>query len=861
MIGQTISHYTILEKLGEGGMGVVYKAQDTRLNRTVALKFLPRELTRDHEAKQRFVLEAQAASALQHNNICSIHDIDASGDGQTFIVMDCYEGETLKQKIGHGPLKIDDAVDLAVQVAQGLQKAHSHNIAHRDVKPANVIITNDGVAKILDFGIAKLAGQTLLTKAGATVGTLPYMSPEQARGDKVDQRTDIWSLGAVLYEMVTGQLPFKSEYHDAVVYSILNESPQPVTGLRTGVPLALERLIEKCLEKKASDRYQHMDELMVDLRKVILKTATQIGPPRRRLKPLWIAVPIALLSFIGLYFLLFQKTEVRGKSIAVLPFQNLSAEGPHAYFADGLHDELLTQLSKVAALTVISRTSVMGYANTKTSLRQIASELGVKNVVEGSVQVVGDRLRVNVQLIDAATDAPLWAEHYDRTMEDAFAVQSNIAQHVVEAVGAALSGTERQGLAAAPTANAEAYRLYLQGREYLLRPGFVRQNLESAQQLFERALSLDSAFALAHAALSQVHGFIYWWRYDPLPARATIQREEAEAALRIAPELPQGHVAMGLAHYYGRRDYQKALEEFAFALKGMPNDAETWANVGAVQRRLGNWKEAIAMFEKAMRLNPRDANLFYNSGGMAYFVMHRYAEAVRSFDHALSLAPDLHVAAVRKGRAYFLWQGQLDTLRATLSRVPWGADLGTLGTRADEHVELLYWERQADSLLQFIRMTPVTVFKGQIFFLPAPLYTAWAHELRGEHLAARTAFHSALAFLDSVIKKLPDDWRVHAARGLALAGLTRRDEALHETSWLQQSVVYHEDAVWGPILAEYRARILAQVGEAGSALDEIEKLLAEPSHFSVYKMRLDPLWDPIRGESRFKALAAKYIEH
>ncbi len=869
MIGQTISHYKILEKLGEGGMGVVYKAHDIKLDRLVALKFLPPHLASDEQDRRRFIHEAKAASSLDHPNICNVHEIDETPDGQIFIVMAIYEGAPLNKKIEKGPLKIDEALDVVIQAGEGLQAAHEKGIVHRDVKSSNMMMTDKGRAVIMDFGLARTGGATKLTKTGSTLGTVPYMSPEQARGEKVDHRTDIWSLGVVLYEMVAGRLPFQSAYSEAIVYSILNEEPPPLTSVRSDVPMELERIVKKTMQKSVADRYQHVDEMLTDLKTLkkdlesgVAKEFPEKAPPRRKHVALYVGVSaLALILVVG-GLLLFrgEKRPTSISSIAVLPFQNLSAEGPHAYFAGGLHDELLTQLSKVAALTVISRTSVMGYAGTRTPLRQIASELGVGSVVEGSVQVVGNRLRVNVQLIDAATDAHLWAERYDRTLDDAFAVQSDIAQQIVGAVGAALSRTERQGLAAAPTANAEAYRLYLQGREYYLRPGYVRQNFEAAQQLYERALALDSGFALAHAALSQVHGFIYWWRYDPLPARATLQREQAEAALRLAPELPQAHVAMGLVHYYGRRDYHKALEEFAIALKGLPNDAETWTNVGAVHRRLGNWKEAIVTYERAIRLDPRDANLFYNSGGMAYFVMHRYAEAVRSFDRALSLAPDLHVADVRKGRAYFLWQGQLDTLRAALSRVPWDAGLGTLGTRAAEHVELLFWERQPDSLLRFLRMTRLAVFEGQIFFLPTSLYAAWAQQLRGDRPAARAAFESARVLLDSVMKQLPDDWRLHAAHGLALAGLARRSKALDEARWLQQSIVYREDAVWGPILGEYRARILAQAGEAEGALDEIERLLAEPSHFSVHKMRLDPLWDPIREQPRFKALLAKYAE-
>jgi serine/threonine-protein kinase len=430
-------------------------------------------------------------------------------------------------------------------------------------------------------------------------------------------------------------------------------------------------------------------------------------------------------------------------------------------------------------------------------------------------------------------------------------------KRIVAAVGAALTSTQRQGLAGAPTANAEAYRLYLQGREYFTRPGYLRPNYEIAQQLFARALALDPNFALAHAALSEVHGGMYWFRYDPSAARAARQREKAETALRLAPELPQAHFAMGLAHYWGRRDYRRALDEFAIAIEGLPNDARLWAFIGYVHRRLGNWNEVLAALEKATQLDPRDANLFGDLGE-TYHVMHRYSEAVGAFDRALSLAPDFHSAAVQRGWTYVLWQGQLDTLRAVLSRVPTDAAMGVLGTRAAQHVQLLQWDRQADSLLQVLRRARVSVFEWQYFFLPNSLYAAWAHQLRGDRPAMRAAFNVARIFLDSVITQLPDDRRVHAARGLALAGLGRRAEALREARWLQQSPVYREDAFDGPMLAEDRARILAQVGEADAALDEIERLLAGSSWVSVHTLRLDPRWDPIREHPRFKALLTKY---
>jgi serine/threonine-protein kinase len=462
-----------------------------------------------------------------------------------------------------------------------------------------------------------------------------------------------------------------------------------------------------------------------------------------------------------------------------------------------------------------------------------------------------------VQLIDAATDQHLWAEHYDRSLDDAFAIQSDVAQQIVAAVGTTLTSAEQGRLTAAPTANPEAYRLYLQGREYAARPGVLRQDLETAQQLCEGALRLDPDFALAHALLSEVHGGIYWYRYDPSATRAARQREEAETAVRLAPGLPQAHAAMGLAHYWGRRDYRRALDEFTIALKGLPNDAWLVYLAGVIERRLGNWKEVFAAFEKATQLDPRNAQFFYEGGG-TYEYVHRYAEAVRAYDRALSLAPDLHGAAVSRGWAYVRWQGQLDTLRTVLGRIPRDADLGDMGSAAAQRVALLLWERNADGLLRELQGSRVPVFASQGSFLPSALYAGRAHQMRGDHAAARAAFDSARTFLGSVSRELADDWRVHAARGLALAGLGHRDEALRSATWLQQSEVYRKDAYGGTSVAEYRARILAQAGDADAALDEIERLLAGPSWLTVHTLRLDPGWDPIRQHPRFKALLVKY---
>ena len=857
--------YRLERELGHGGMATVYLAQDLKHDRAVALKVLKPELAHAL-GPERFLREIQVTAQLDHPHILPLLDSGDAG-GFLYYVMPYVQGETLRTRLTREKqLPLDDALQIAAEVADALNYAHGQGIVHRDIKPENLLLAGRHV-RVADFGIARAvtaAGGDSLTATGVAIGTPVYMSPEQAGGSKdVDGRSDLYSLGCVLYEMLAGHPPFTGgTAHEILARHSMDAVPS-LAAARPTVPEGLERAIATALAKVPADRFSTAAQFADALARRGSSATVGAARSSRRVARLAVIAVAGMVTVGGAILMLRPSPKAPGyarTAIAVLPFQNLSAQGPHAYFAGGLHDELLTQLSKVAALKVISRTSVMGYESTKTPLRQIASELGVGSVVEGSVQIEGSRLRVNVQLIDAATDAPVWAERYDRTLDDAFAIQSDVAQRIVAAVGAALSDAEQQRLAAVPTANAEAYRLYLQGREYLIRPGFLRRNEEIAQQLFETALARDPGFALAHAALSEVHGRMFWFRYDPSPARAARQRAEAEAALRLAPELPQAHVAMGLAHFWGRRDYRRALEEFRVALKGLPNDARVWQLIGTVHRRLGNWDEVLAAFEKATQLNPRDAQLFFGFGGYTYQLMHRYADAVRAYNRALTLVPDLYDAALAKGWTYVRWEGQLDTLRAALSQVPTAAELGPRGTRAALYVQLLHWERNADSLLQVLTMARAPVFEGQDFLLPSSLYAAWAHRLHGDRPAARAAFDSARVLLDSVLRELPDDWRVHAARGLALAGLGRRDETLQETRWLQQSVVYREDALQGPQVAEDRARILAQAGEVEAALDEIERLLAGPSWLSVHTLRLDPLWDPIRDHPRFKALLAKYAE-
>jgi TolB-like protein len=545
-------------------------------------------------------------------------------------------------------------------------------------------------------------------------------------------------------------------------------------------------------------------------------------------------------------------------SIAVLPFDNLSPDPEDAFFAGGLHDELLTQLFKVAGLKVISRTSVMEYATRARNLREIAGILGVRNILEGTVTVLGDRLRVNVQLIDAKSDQHIWAHRYDKALDDAFELQSEIAREVVLAVGAVLKEVESQAISSSPTAIGDAYREYLEGMTYLRLPGPLQENLDRAQLHLEQAVAIDPTFALAYAALSEVHGWISWYRYDTSPNRIALQREAAELALRLAPGLPRGHFALGLWHYFGRRDWQAALDNFEIALEGLPNDVEVLERIGMAHRRMGHWDEVEEIYERLVLLNPRSPTAFDDLGGGTFMFTRRYGEAVSAYNQALRVAPDLYQAAVRKGEVFVWWKGELDTLRSVLNGLPRDADLGWMGTERFAWARLLLLERKPDSILELIASGSRPIFESIHLFYPTALFSGWAYQLKGEQAAAQSSFDSARAILDSVVVVLPDDWRVHAARGLALAGQGAHGEARSEAHWLQQSAVYREDALQGPWAREFRALILGQVGETQAALDEIEHLLAGPSWLTTHTLRLDPRWDPIRDDLRFQALLDQY---
>jgi eukaryotic-like serine/threonine-protein kinase len=875
MIGKTISHYEIIEKLGEGGMGIVYKAHDTKLDRIVALKFLPPHLGSDDTEKRRFLDEARAASGLDHSNICSIHSIDETGDGKFFIVMAYYEGMALKDKIGQNPLPVKEVIAYSLQIAAGLQEAHKKGVVHRDLKPANIFLTQAEQIKIIDFGLAKAVQRTMLTKSGTTLGTAQYMSPEQAQGAEVDHRTDIWSLGIVTYEMVTGRLPFKSEYETALVYSIINEDPEPVTALRSGIPMELERIINKCMEKDPSARYQRVDELIVDLRKLEKEIASPVSGKKstvsgsryklpehkakkttatRKVSMLWFVIPLLLVAGMLAYIFIPEKTEthITDRSIAVLPLENLSPDPDDAYFAAGIHEDIIIQLSRIGDLQVIARSSVLGYAPGERNIRRISNELGVDVVLEGSVRRSADRVRVSATLTDVATNRTLWAESFDRNLTDIFEIQSEIAREIAYALEASLSESERRYITDRPTEITEAYEYYLRAREYFNNPGSTEENFRAAENLLRQAIALDPQFAHAYALLSRTYSSLAWFGYDMSSAVLNQSLHSAERALQLRPDLPEAHIAMGYYEYHGHRNYDKALEYFTNARRTQPNNADVIAAIGFVERRLGRWDDSIRNVDKAIALDPLNLGLIYNNA-MSYMLTGGHQEAQTMYEKILSIMPDFHILRIMHALNVIIWKGDVEWVRSYLQQ---NAQLREL--YPGEWMRMHFVIRDYKAILETVREVPRDIYGSQLYLFSPSYLIGLAHEYMGNRDQAIPYYEEALLHLQEIESIYRGNPAYYMSLGKIYVGLQLHDEAIANGKKAVEIVVSSVDNLQLPAFLEQLAEIYAQLGRSIEAVEILRELLTMPSYASLNRLKIEPWWDTIRDTDEFQRLINEF---
>lgn len=859
MIGQTIAHYRIIEKLGQGGMGEVFLADDTKLQRRVALKFLPESLRNDPEARERLLREARAASQLSHPNILTVHAVEES-DGRDFIVMEYLDGQTLSDFCLARRPGASQSLELIRQIAEGLSAAHKRGITHRDIKPANILVDSEGHLKILDFGLAKQKGLAKLTRDGSTVGTMAYISPEQIEGREADARSDLFSLGVIAYEMLSGRRPFEGEHEAALVYAIAHEQAPP---LETGeaIPGGVKHVVNRLLAKRPEDRFQSAVELLGELRTLQSQSSTSTATPRTRpARPhrggLIVALTVVAFAVIALLWWFLMKEDPGSESgastdrkmLAVLPFENL---GPadQEYFADGMTEEITARLAGVKDLGVIARTSILQYKGTTKPLEQIGKELGVDYVLEGTVRwqkgASGpDQVRITPQLVRVSDETHVWAEVYDAVLDEVFTVQSNVARKVVDALNLKLAGTEQKSLDARPTDNMQAYDLYLRGREYFHQSigGTNERALRLAAQVYEDAVAADSNFAIAWAALSQIYTETYWHQdQDSILLAKSI--DAMERALRLAPELPEGRIAKGSVLYHDGK-YAEALAEFAEVEKLRPNNSDVILETAFIHRRMGNPNEAIARFLQAAALDPQSDRALAEAG-VTKLWNHEYEQAVAFLTRALELTPDCATCWMDLAETIVLQTGNaqlaLDTLMAVRSMIEMDGDYLQLAAR------LSLWAGHFEDAAEFAAQGDGSDTPGGRYLMRAD-----ALALLGDTNLARILSDSARMLFEGDVTADPPTRLL--AEIQALAGSGRTAKARTQLDSLHSSLQMRERKYWLSLAGLRLILTYVTLGDHERAIDALEEQLDPPSFINEHVLRLEPRLKPLHNEPRFQAL-------
>jgi TolB-like protein/Tfp pilus assembly protein PilF len=844
------------------------------LNSVVALKVIDRKVAQMPGVRSRFLREARAAAQIHHPNVARVSHYGEQ-DGECFYVMELVEGETLEANVRReGPMPLTLALEVIEQATRALAAAEKCGVVHRDIKPSNIMLESDPaggvpIVKMIDYGIAKILNPEAERGAEQTqtgfIGTPAFASPEQfapSEQMKIDTRSDIYSLGATFWYLLSGRVPFVGRTLREVAAKQAEELP--LEQLKNShVPARVVALLQSILAVDPAKRPQTARELLLAIHACYTKFSTEARSRRKR-SIIVAAGAILLLGAIAIGAWLYQRVQSSAdieRSIAVLPFENRSEDKANAYFAEGIQDEILTRLSKIADLKVISRTSTQHYKSVPENVPEIGKQLGVAYILEGSVQRSGDGVRVNVQLIKAANDSHLWADTFDRKLTDIFSVESEVAKAIAEQLRAKLTGQEEQVIAAKPTDNVEAYDAYLRGLAYSLKIAITPANSLGAQKYLKEAGRLDPKFALSWALLSYVDAVGYITQnLQPTVALREEARQAAETALTLQPNLGEAILAKGYYHYACLKDYDTAVGYFEQARQFLPNSSKIPESLGYVTRRRGQWDRSESYFNEAERLDPRNVFLL-TQHAISYIDLRRFPEALRKLDQVLNIIPDdVDAIALKAGIAQA--EGDLPRASAILAPLhPAADDDGLLETQV---YQAILERRPAQIILRLkeILAKPdpaLGYFSGELRFC-----LGWAQEVAGEHAAAQETWRQARSELESLLKEQPENWSLIGDLALTNMGLGDKAAALAQAEQAMAVNPIEKDAFYGPFPIEILARVAAQTGEPDRAIAALQKVLSIPYARSLASnvpltpalLRLDPMFDPLRNDPRFQKLAA-----
>ena len=875
--GTRLGSYQIVAPLGSGGMGEVYRARDAKLDRDVAVKVLPAHLTADADALARFEREAKAVASLSHPNILAIHDFGTQ-DGVTYAVTELLEGETLRGRLDAvSAVSQAQAVNWAEQIAKGLAAAHSRGVVHRDLKPENVFVTKDGHVKILDFGLAKRAEQAAEqtnaptgsghTAPGTVMGTVGYMSPEQVRGLPVDHRSDIFSFGAILYELLSGKKAFKRDTASDTMASIMRDEPAELSQSGRSIPVTLDHIVRHCLEKDRDSRFQSARDIAFALSEAsgatsAVTSGSQAAAPAARSKN-WVWAAVAAAVVLAAAGLLLSKRTKTGpsaaagaKRVVVLPFENLGSPEDD-YFADGISDQVRGKLTSVPGLVVIARGSSTPYKKTTKTPQDIARELSANYLLTATVRWAKgggqNRVQVNPELVEVVSDGPpqsKWQQSFDAAITDVFQVQSDIATKVAQSLGTTLGAGDTQRLAEKPTQNLAAYDAYLKGEQAA--NGLTKNDppsLRKALGFYDEAVARDPEFGQAWARISIANTLLYT-NSTPVPEISDRARQAAEKAIALGPNDPWSHEAMGTYKRLALRDYRGAREDYARGRSLSPGNPELVRTLGTVEVGLGNWDAALAQFREAERLDPRSISVHIWMG-RTLLGLRRYAEARQAIDTGLALSPD-NYDLIEQRAMTFLGEGNLAGAQAHLASLSKGIESTELVAYLSNANDLA-WILTGEQKEVLLRLTPAAFDNDRgVWGLCLAQLLWW----KGDVAGARKYAEEARAAMAEQLRASPDDPGRQVGLGLALAYLGRGEEAIREGQRGVDADPVTKDATNGPYVLHQLVRIEILANQPEKALDNLEHLLKVPYFLSPAWLKIDPNFDPIRNNPRFQKLVA-----